>query len=512
MSGLNISKFVSSKNIRKISWIIQFRQNYPRYLFTFVLSVGMLTLGISLLAYAYLGIFSRYYADDYCMTGLFLANGFPKALVILYQTWSNRYAGMILVSLSELFGRSAIRSWTILTLVIWVPVLAWTFLQVSRFMRHSFSRWFSLILAAILVYFTILESPQQFQTIFWRIGLITYTLPLVFLALLTGLILNGMKEAMDGRRAWPGLVFGLVSCFTITLFAGGFSETYVTLQTSILGLALFVTFLVARGTIKRAWLLWLGISFAGSLIALLIVLSAPGNTVRQAAISPQPLNIFILIRMSAGNAFTFMYMTLRDQSFQTVMLFFLSILLAYGFISSNANPLGIRPSRIVLSLLLVPIIGYLLILAVCAPSAYAESSYPEQRVLIEAQFIMVLIIMVEGLLFGISLGYLHILSNEIPPIYLSLFLVLITSMLLLYPLYDARKVITQIPVYRARAFAWDMRDASIRLDKTTGLEDIIVQELESVSGIMELRSDTSFWVNGCAAQFYGVSTIKTAQP
>jgi hypothetical protein len=159
-----------------------------------------------------------------------------------------------------------------------------------------------------------------------------------------------------------------------------------------------------------------------------------------------------------------------------------------------------------------PVIGSLLIMAVCAPSVYAESSYPEPRVLIEARFIMVLMIFVEGLLIGIGLGQLHVLSNEAPPFHVRVLLLVASFALLLYPLYDARKMVAQVPEFRARALAWDERDASIRLGKAQGMEDIPVKEFDAVSGIQEMSPDANFWVNGCAAQFYQVGTIEAKLP
>jgi len=485
----------------------QLKRKYPRYFLGLVLVISTATLSAALLVYAYLGTFSRYYADDYCLSSMFFSNGLPKTVAILYQTWSNRYAGMILLSLSEVFGRLAIRFWLIFTLVLWVPTLAWALLQTSRLLRLNFSKWMVLVLAEVLIFFTVMESPNLFQTLLWRIGLITYTLPLVFLALLVGLILNGVLKARDGNQTWLNLSLGLIGCAGVAFFAGGLSETYVTMQTGLLGLALFCALLGARGKIRRAWLSWVGASFIGSLVAMSIVILAPGNVVRQANMPPPP-GVLELIYPSAVNAFLFMYVSLHDYSFQTVLLFLLAILLAYVLVTSNTVPIKPRPAGLVWALLLTPLIGYLLIITICAPSVYAESSSPEARVLIEARFIMVLLLCMEGLIIGISLGQLHTLSHEAPPVLLRALVVLVTIAILLYPLHDARKLYAQVSDYRARTTAWDARDAQILADKAQGLDNIQVEEFDSISGISELSPEANFWVNGCAAKFYGVQTIE----
>jgi hypothetical protein len=498
-------------HFKKVFWpsshILQLKQKYPRYFLGLVLIIGIASLSIALLVYAYLGTFSRYYADDYCLSGMFFAMGLPKAVTVLYQTWSSSYAGTILISLSELFGRLAIRFWLAFILVLWVPTLAWALLQVNRLLRLNFSKRMLLVLAEMLVLFTVMESPNLFQTLFWRIGLIVYTMPLVFLAALMGLILNGVMQARDGDHTRSSMILGLAGSVGITIFAGGLSETYVTLQTGLLGLALFCALLGARGKMRLTWLLWLGVALIGSLVAMMIVILAPGNAVRQASMPPPP-GVIELILASAKNAFIFIRISLQDYSFQIVLLFVLSVLMTYVFVTSNTFAAKPRPSWLISALFLVPLIGYMLIMAICAPSVYGESSYPEARVLIEARFVMVLSLSMEGMIIGVILSQLHALSHEAPPFFLRAVAVLASIVLLLYPLYDARKLVAQVPDYRARAAAWDMRDAQIRADKGQGLKNIQVEEFDSISGISELRPDAGFWVNGCAANFYGVRSIE----
>jgi hypothetical protein len=240
---------------------------------------------------------------------------------------------------------------------------------------------------------------------------------------------------------------------------------------------------------------------------MLTVILAPGNAVRQASMPPPP-GFLELIYTSAANAFLFTYISLQDYSFQTVLIFLLSMLLAYVLVTSNTVPIKPRPTGLVWALFLTPLIGYLLIITICAPSVYAESSYPESRILIEARFFMVLLLSVEGLIIGIGLGQLHTLSNDVPPVFLRALVVLASIAILLYPLYDAQKMYAQVSDYRARATAWDARDAQILADKARGLEKIQAEEFDSISGISELHPDADFWVNGCAANFYAVQTIE----
>ncbi len=479
-----------------------------------ILAGGGLAFGMALLAYAYLGTFSRYYADDYCLTSSFLTSGFWKSQIELYASWSPRFAGTFLLNLSEFFGRSAIRAWTALTILLWAAALTWVFAEVMRTFRLA-SRYtvgLGLVLAEALVFFTVQEAPQQYQSVFWRVGIITYTLPLVFLTALIGLIFNRVRKTAPERvTGW-----GAAVCALLAFFAGGFSETYVALQGGLLALALIGVWLGVKPPLHRNARLLVGAALAGSLLALLVVFVAPGNAVRLGTMPARP-TLLALLRMSMTSAFVFIHSSLKEFAFQNLLTLLLPLLLTYGLYAREDNLPKIRPSTLTLSLILVPIIGFLLVLAVCAPSAYAESAYPEARVLIEARFMMVAAMIVEGALLGISLGQLHRWAGEPVPAFLQAFIGVLFLCASLYPLYDARKTVLEIPIYREWAAAWDAHDAAFRASVQKGVLDINLfdpqaRSFDDFSGLLEISSDAKNWVNQCAAGYYGAHHLAINQP
>ncbi len=72
----------------------------------------LLYLGISvsvllpLLAYAYLGIFARYRADDYCAAGMLQDSGILQASLIRYREWSGGYSNLLFIQVGEWFGEA----------------------------------------------------------------------------------------------------------------------------------------------------------------------------------------------------------------------------------------------------------------------------------------------------------------------------------------------------------------------------------------------------------------------
>jgi len=477
-----------------------------------LLAIGIITFGMALFLYAYLGFFSRYYADDFCLTGGLLTSGFWKSQISLYTSWSPRFARTFLINLSEYFGRSAIQAWTTLVVVLWTSALTWAIVQASRLTRLKVPAGLALLLAEVMVFFTILEAPQQYQTFYWRISTADYTLPLVFLAFLIGLIFNRLRKADLGHLPWGGSAI----CAALAFFTGGFSETYVTLQTALLALGLFTVWLAIRPPFQRKSRMLVGAALVGSLLSLVVVAIAPGNAVRLATM-PTPPHLFPLIRMAVTNSIIFIHLSLKNYAFQNILAVLASMLITYVLYARDNRLPKLRPSSLTLALFLIPAVCWLLVLAICMPSAYAESSYPEGRVLIEARFIMVFMTIVEGVLIGMSLSQLHLWANEPTPVYLLLILATVFLVVILYPVYDTRKTYLEIPVYRQRAATWDARNAIIQTSIQQGILDINIHDsqarsFDSFSGLMEIGSDPSYWVNQCAADFYGAHHIAINQP
>jgi hypothetical protein len=463
---------------------------------------GALTTGLALLSYAILGFYSRYYADDYCMSGLVFQRGFWQAQIDQYMGWSNRFSGMFTLSLSEFFGNSAIKVWTALVLVLLVAAFAWTLAQLNRWLKLSLSRWILVLLSEWVVFFTILFAPQLYQSFFWRIGIITYTLPLIFLVLLAGLVIRLSTQAQTDR-AHRG---GLVACAVLAFFAGGLSETYLVLQLSITLLGLVAVLLLVKDTSRRRWLLAISAVLIGSLLSLAVVLASPGNAVRQAAMPPPP-GLLAWIKMILLHAFLFMYRLLDANPFQFLLAVLIPSLLVYGYYA-NKSTSRLRPSLLFMTLLLAPVVGFVLVAAVMAPAAYVQSSYPDDRVLVEAGFLMAVMLVFFGALVGMIFRQLHLWAEEAIPFYLQIMVALFAVVLLLYPLYDARKNIALFPKFQARAASWDSRDARIRAARQSGEFVNAVKGFNAPGNLAEFQVDPGDWVNQCASSFYDVSQIK----
>jgi hypothetical protein len=247
-----------------------------------------------------------------------------------------------------------------------------------------------------------------------------------------------------------------------------------------------------------AVLLW---SFAGAFMALMVMAFSPSFANYPPEARP---GFFELILDIARYTFEFVVDTLRTLPLPSILsvatpavLFFIT--------SMETLPMGSRTNRVKLPImiLIVPLIAYLLIAASFAPSAYGDS-YPIGRARFAGRWIMTMALMLEGVLLGVWLAGLRPESFKSAGVrYLA---TLILALLVMYPLRGAWRVSMEIPEYRQRAAAWDMRDSEIRALEAQGEQDLVVRFLPDQI-IQDLGDHTGFRLNRCASIIYGVNSI-----
>jgi hypothetical protein len=87
-------------------------------------------------------------------------------------------------------------------------------------------------------------------------------------------------------------------------------------------------------------------------------------------------------------------------------------------------------------------------------------------------------------------------------------ILLIGFLVTFYPLRAAIQTWITIPVAQKRAETWDARKLIIVNAVGKGENSIDLIPINSVNGIFEITPDPAFWVNKCAADFYGLKSIR----
>jgi hypothetical protein len=236
---------------------------------------------------------------------------------------------------------------------------------------------------------------------------------------------------------------------------------------------------------------------------MVVMIISPGNALRLATFH-QAKDLFSIISVAATSAANFIFYSLKGLWVPFGVLFFINVLIAFIFI--DLRDLEMCPRNSIFIFLITALATFFLIVCVCAPTAYGMMAYPEERVLMLAQFILICGVSLEGLIIGYSLR--HIKGN---PSIVKIISLGVLFILCLYPLSNMDDRLAGLEFYRNRARLWDIREIAIDKLLDKGENNLVVPALDSHAEIAELTDDINYWVNQCAANYYGIESISAVE-
>ena len=462
------------------------------------LSIGILTTLTALALYAYLGIFSRYASDDYCLSAFFLTDDFLGAMVRRYFISSSRYTNILFIGLSDkLFGWYNVAVLPALMLSLFVLGLYLLLKEISEVLKLGWSRRVAFFLSLLVVYFAVTQAPDLYETLYWRAGMTSHFAPVVFLPFWGAFLLRQIRNASEGKPSpWVQ-----AACFLIPFVIGGLSEPPTALMITILGLGILAAWMWSDAWNRRSILILLSWSLLGAVTALLVMGLAPANSLRMQ--TPPPPLAELISKILYYPSF-FVTGTLRTLPTPTLLSMLVPAVLFYvKYVYPSRGLSKEARNRLGLLMLIVLVLAYLLIAASFAPSVYGQS-YPVPRARFAARVIMTAALMTEGALIGVLTAQAK--GKSFQPAVLHNFAALLLALLALYPLRTAWRTFGEIPVYRQSAAVWDAREAEILAMKAQGQQDLVVRFLSAVP-IQDLGDHRGYRLNRCAAALYGVNSI-----
>lgn len=472
------------------------------------LGLACILFALPLLGYMALGSNMRLTGDDYCYAGLVTKLGFWEAQVYSYANATpyhgNRISLTLLSGISSLLG-----PWTSgllpgLVILLWLIGLATTLR--NRGAECGVLPLEALVAAEALVFFTLHFAPDLVQSLFWRSGMLPYLTPLVLFPYLLMLIYAGAHQTRPP--------YGYIAAvFFLAFLVGGFSETAAAMQfgLSLLTLVGARFFLRSSRSPKRYAVLLALIALVGTVAAILLLFLSPSNQYRLATL-PQPPDLLTLAKMSLTSAYTFLHGTAKNLLLPHLAVFAVFLTMSLG--AGLRHPIPARPNlgRTMAALFGILLCSLLLLTCIMAPSAWAQSSYPELRALIGARFISVLAAGIAGWLLGMELARVATRFNRLRSVSAAM-AVLVLGLSAYFPYQSLTQSLAALPKYQKWAAFWDARDQAIRDSRNQGSMDIEVVQLDHiVPNVGELQPDEDFWYNNCAEDYYDVRSLRANQP
>jgi hypothetical protein len=468
--------------------------------FNIALGIGIFTTFIALALYGYLGTYSRYGSDDYCLSAFFHRQGnFLQLMLERYMTSSSRYTNILFIGLSDrLLGWYNVAILPPLMLALFVLGTYLFLKEIVRFASWGWSRLLIFFLALLVVYFSVMQAPNLYETLFWRAGMTSHFAPVVFLPFLGAFVVRELRLAA-GR---PTSIWAFLLCFLGAIMVGGFSEPPLTMLITILSLGLAAVLFWDHSPARRARLEILFWTLAGSILALVILALAPANSLR---LGTPPPGLVELVVKTFRFPMEFVVDILRSTPLSTLITFLLPAVLFYVYYSKQEQVISASRSKwILIAIVGVSLLSYLLIAASFAPSVYGQS-FPVPRARFSGRVVLTCALMVNGALIGMLVAQIR--TKLTLAAILSSLAILGLIVLSLYPLRTTSRLVAELPVYQQRAAAWDARDAIIRDLQASGERDLTVPFL-STELMQDLGDHSEFRLNRCASILYDVNSIR----
>lgn len=475
-----------------------------------ILLISLCAFLVPLVVYTINGSFMRYSGDDYCYSAVLKENGFWKTQWFSYlnvPTYNaDRYSLTLLASIIGLFPPQVTGILPGLAIISWLVGIYLTLtagMNLFNIELHSLEGW---VIAAALVFFTLWMAPNLEQVLYWRSGMLPYLAPLIANTYLLLILLRQIPSSRSN-------IFILIGIFLLALLAGGFSETAAALQTGIWLFLLAGAFYLVK--FKRRFpstlITPIIVVIAGTLLALVLLALSPTNQIRLAGGAKIP-SLFEFLRISIFSAAAFIFYSLKGLIVPNLVLILFFVLISYLISIRQGRPLKRKLTYWLKWISFIGVILFVLVVFCCAPSAYAQKSYPEQRALLTGELILVLA----------EASFAYIVMNMVRS-YVSLNLkmnstIILISLLLfglvsLYPLRATRTIWTDTARFQLWATYWDQRDKEIRQLRSNGVLDVEVVHLDRIMDhVGELSADPDFWYNNCAERYYGVNSIRADIP
>lgn len=473
--------------------------------FRYIIGICVGALLLVAAIYAYLGTFSRYRADDYCEAVRIRRTSPIGAVFERYfaESWPRatmRYTNLFFVGLSEVLGGNSMQVTTASMVLLWFAGNVWAIHELRRFMRIDWTLGIDLFWGLLIGFFSLKQAPNLFQTVYWRSAMMTHFAPLVFGLFLFAFLIRQARRPETESPALPVYLFIFIATFMIA----GFSEPPTTTMLTAIPMLLVAIWLWGTSPAKRKYLLLLASAFLGAVAGLLAMLLSPASA---NAVREETPNIVQLLLNSFLYSYLFIVDSLKTQPLPFFLCVLISLMFVWLFRQIKASDVPDAENRkIWIAILATPFVIWLLIAAGFSASVYGQS-FPVERMRFLARAMLIAGFMVEGAVSGLLLGHIRFRAN--PVLAQSIVAVAFAAIAAGYPLRTAWNLVQfDIPDYRTRAEQWDERDAFIRQAVAAGATDLVVTQIDTMGGVQEYKGNELFWVNRCAAEYYGLDSLR----
>ena len=454
----------------------------------------MLIFVIGLVVYAFFGIYSRYWSDDWCYNADYRTLGFWGTLAgynYITTYASNRLSLTFFSMMLETTGLFGVQILPLIIVSMWVGGIYLNLLCLKKWLLFHAEKLHLLMFSVAITYISLYLAPNQFQVLYWRTGILPYTAPLIGSLYVSGIIFSKFNQTERSKN-----LISHLGIFLLVLISSLFSEAGWAYLFSLLVLILFFFVIFRFNLAIKSSIPFVLTALLGSAAALIILLLSPANWLRLSGY-PNPYPFYMIPVLSVKFALDFAFYSTKGfiLPYTTVFIMFFGL----SVISGQVKP---KPLKQILFICVVILFSAILLMAANqAPSTYIEKGPPHPRALIISCFIWTSALASVSFVLGTSFSLK--LDKSIFFIFLMLFFAFF---------YFGRTVILEMQqwkIFSERAQIWDYRDAQIKQAVIDEQQSVYVQAIDgaSMDHTRDLKEKPQFWINACAAKYYGIEEI-----
>ena len=455
-----------------------------------------------LVIHVYLGSYSRFIADDFCSSAVARSRGIFGGSLYWYINWNGRFSANFLDSLFGYLGPAATPFATGLVVTAWFIVLAIALVQILPPVEKREAQLLESGIIAAMVLFAVLHViPLVGQSLYWGQGMRSVVPPLILATVYIAFIAKKSKSQDTVTLSW------LIATALLTLIAVGFAETHFAVQTAAIVFALVIPSVFKRyaPSNKRNYFLLLIVGLAGSLAGGLLMFVAPGNKFRQSAFPPPPpLPELLSISLRGLREFFELVVLARGKWYIWVGL----IICGFIFGLQIFQPREGSSRRDVWTLVWLPVVAFVLLLACWVPMAWGTSLTLAYRTFIIPAYVLVCLVTCWAYIAGrvCRSAYVSftrrtpVVATALPLIFLLAFGLLAAGI--------SREMWQQRSLFTGYARRWDEREQMIRRAKSQGLPYALVLRQHNWGALEEIAVDPKItWLTKCVSDYYGINVI-----
>ncbi len=356
------------------------------------LALGLLAL-VGLLATADLGRSTALMGDDFCYSAVAAQSGVLDGTRNFYANINGRLLGNFVGVLSgRMFPLVQPPYIIVIILALFVVSLVPLLTRLLAWLTGKPLTSTAWVLSAVIVLVTLINTPDIYQSLFWRSGRQPLLYPLMLLPAILALLsdLAGLKRK---GSAWGRLFL----VFFLTLCAAAFHEVFAAAQVAFLASSLVVLLLYGRQAKRTVPLLMQGLltAIAGAVAGLLIHILSPGTAERSSVLGSN----FDLPRILYGTLYdSNLFLFAGNLNILTIGLFLLGAILVIR--SSRLSRFGKKQGLLIW--LGFPLVMYVAVLAAFAVGHYGISQTMPERTQIIPTFLAILGALIWGMLSGVE--------------------------------------------------------------------------------------------------------------